>query len=117
MGLVECVGCKISHFVEYLVSNSAVNTVFAAPVNKIASLLLHNIVLFFAHGTTHNISPAVRISCQGTEYLHNLLLIHHTAVGVPEYGLQHRGVITDVALVVRIGNEGIYLTGRTGTVQ
>ena len=54
---------------------------------------LHDIVLLFRHGAADDIGATVGIARKSAEYLHDLLLIDHTAVSDFEYTLEHRGLV------------------------
>ena len=58
MRLVESIGGKRRHIVKNAVSSILINAVFAATVNECRSFAFHNVVLFFAHGTAHDIGSA-----------------------------------------------------------
>ncbi len=93
MGFIERIGSKRSHIVKNTVCDIFRNPVchtaaasyrtvgIAHAVHKIFALLLHDLMLLFGHGTSDDIRPAERIPCKRAENLHNLFLIHHTAVG------------------------------------
>ena len=91
--LVKSVLGKAYHVVEYffgsLLRNSVANTsrdfhiafIINLAVNEILFFLEHDIHLFLGHGTAHQIGTAIAVAAQVTYNLHNLLLIHKTAVG------------------------------------
>ena len=54
-------------------------------MNEILALLLHDIVLFLAHGAAHNVRAAERIPRKLAENAHDLLLINDAPVGDIQY--------------------------------
>ena len=105
MGLIERIGREGRHIVEDIIGGlfvySALHRALALnravlvdkSVYEIMALALHDVVLLFRHGAADYIRPAVGVARKGAEYLHNLLLIYHTAVSDLEYALEHRGLV------------------------
>ena len=89
MGFIKGVLGKIHHFIIDLGSNLLRNPLCHASrhlllfisVNKVGALLFHNGLLLFAHGTPHQIAPSQGIASQVADDLHDLLLVHDTAIG------------------------------------
>ena len=90
--LVKRILCKIHHFVKYgnrdLLVNAAphcalylIFAVFALyAVDKVLSLLLHYVRFLFRHCTAHQVCASQRVAAKLAYNLHNLLLIHYTAI-------------------------------------
>ncbi len=105
MGFVECIGSKGTHFIKNLVRDFFRNAVSDCArklkisvfvkfsVDEVFPFLRHNVKLFFAHGTAHKVCASIGITRKLADYLHNLLLIHDTAVSYVQYRLQKRRFI------------------------
>ena len=50
-------------------------------MDEVFLFLQHDVHLLLGHGAAHQVGTAVAVASQITHYLHNLLLIHKTAVG------------------------------------
>ena len=89
MGLIEGVFGEIRHVVKDLVGRlfvdavgrTALYSLFLVAVNEILPLPGHNVRLFLGHGTAHQVAPSQGIPGQVPDDLHDLLLVHDTAVG------------------------------------
>ena len=91
MRLIERIGGKVRHSVEYFIrcvrinavphgSRHAYNAVLLYAVHKVMPFLLHNIVLLFCHCAAHKVAAAHRIARNVTHNAHDLLLIYHAAI-------------------------------------
>ena len=50
-------------------------------MDKILFFLQHNIHLFLTHSTAHQVGTSIGITAQIAHDLHDLLLVHQTAIG------------------------------------
>ena len=93
MGLVECVFREAYHLVEDLlcgifrhtVSHTScdlhIAVIIGLAMDKVLFFLQHNVHLFLTHGTAHQVGTSIGITAQIAHDLHDLLLIHQTAIG------------------------------------
>ena len=108
MGFVEGVLCEIHHCSVYLirdllgnaVCNTARHSFFRISMYKVLALLLHHISLFLTHGAAHKVASSHRITAKLAHNLHNLLLIHDTAIGRRKNRLQLRTWIRNRIMIV-----------------
>ena len=128
MGFVERIGSKARHLIEDMLRSLTANaaaqrTVHQHPavldysVNEIRPLLLHDIMLFLAHGTADKIASPERIACKIPDYLHDLFLIDHAAVGVVQYGTKKLRFVFDGSPVLLALQIAGYLFHRARTIQ
>ncbi len=115
--LVEAVTGELLHDVEDLVSLLRIDGISAGAINKHCALLIHLLLLLFAHRPTQQISTAQAVTRDYLRRLHHLFLINHDAIGVTKHPLQTRMRIvhplTTVLAVDEIGDE----IHRAGTVK
>ena len=102
MRFVESIFGKLCHFIKYFVGGCLINSIAHAtwnhyiavlvhlPMDENFSFFCHHIQLFLSHGTAHQIGSTCRIARQITHNLHDLLLIHHTAIRDIQNRLQCR---------------------------
>ena len=103
MGFVESVLCKIRHVVIDLVGgflrdpvgDAARDALLLVPVHEVFAFLGHDRRFFLGHGPAHQIAPAQGIARQGTDDLHDLLLVNDTAVGRFQNRFQKGGIVPD----------------------
>ena len=90
MGPVKCILCKIHHFIKDLIGNllrystadTSGNLKLLISIYEVCPFLFHNLRLFLGHGTPHHIAPPQGITGKLHNDLHNLFLIHNTAIGI-----------------------------------
>ena len=103
MGFIEGILGKIRHFIKDSVGCCFINAIgdtarytkFLIAVDKILALLGHNIGFFLGHSSAHKVTSAKIIAGQLHNDLHNLFLIHNTAIGWLENLFQLRAFIAD----------------------
>ena len=89
MGFVEGILRKIRHLVKnlaghlfrYAIFYCARHRTVLCTIDKRLPFFGHYIALFLAHSTPNQVATRPAVSRQLTDDLHNLLLIHHAAVG------------------------------------
>ena len=110
VGLVEGVAGEGGHLIEDLlrrlgghaVAHAARHNdlaVFLQAVDEVLLLPGHHVVLLLGHGAAHQVASSHGIARQVAHDLHDLLLIHHAAVGHVQNRLQLR---RDVTHAVRV---------------
>ena len=111
VGLVEGIGCKGHHVVEYglrsfpgyAVSDASgdlnVSLFIQLAVDEEFLFLHHDLVLLLGHGTAHQVGSSVAVSSQVSYDLHYLLLVYETAVGNVQ---NRRKFIRDIADLFRM---------------
>ena len=125
VGLVKGIGRKVHHLVEYAVCGVTVNSVshrarydhlavLDYAVYEVLPFLSHHLVLFLGHSSSHEIAPAPGIARKVAHYLHYLLLVYHTTVGLFQYGLKLFVGVLDIFSVVSGGDITGYLLHGAG---
>ena len=125
MGLVERIFCKIHHFrVNFQTDlfrnapgHTAGHALIGIAVNEIGPLFFHDGLLFLAHRTANQVASSHRVAAEVAHDLHNLLLIHDTAVGRRQDRFQLRTGIGDFVVIVFSFNIFRNKVHRAGTVQ
>ena len=125
MGLVERVFCKIHHFrVNFQTDlfrnapgHTAGHALLGIAVNEIRPFFFHDRLLFLAHRTANQVASSHRVAAEVAHNLHNLLLIHDTAVGRRQDRFQLRTGIGDFVMIVFSFNIFWNKVHRPGTVQ
>ena len=129
MRLIERIWSERWHIVENAVGNfgrysapyasvARISTVgIFQSVYKILPLLLHYLVLFLWHSSSYNVCSSERISRKFPEYLHNLLLIYHTAVSNIKNIFKLRRLISDAFRIMSVIYIHINRIHRAGSVQ
>ena len=126
MGLVKGIGGKGAHLIEYRVCGFLRNPIgdaagafhaavlTAQAVDKMFPLLLHDLVLLFAHRPADKVGPAVGKTGKLAADLHHLLLIDDAAVGhIKNFG-ELRMLVGDEARIMPVADierDGIHRTG------
>ena len=104
VALIERIFCEICHFIENVLRRFRRDTIFhtaghfiAVAVDEFLSLLGHDVCLFLTHGTAHQVASAKAVARQVPHDLHDLFLIHDTAIGIVQDRFQLRVGILHVA--------------------
>ena len=114
MGLVEAIGSKLFHQVEYFVSLFLADAVLGRAGHKDGALLGHGLGLFLAHGAAQKVSAAQRVVGDDLGDLHDLFLVDNDAVGVFQAAFQGGVRIDDLYLAVLALDEFIHHAGSQG---
>ena len=106
VSLVEGVGSEVHHFVEDMVRHLLLDAPFHGPLHAVGAmdeilpLTSHHVVLLLAHSPADDVGTAQGVAAQGTDDLHDLLLIDHAAVCGGKDGFQALVLIVDGAGIV-----------------
>ncbi|MPM42835.1 hypothetical protein SDC9_89507 [bioreactor metagenome] len=86
-------------------------------MDEILALLGHYVVLLLGHGAAHKVAPAVGVARKRADDFHDLLLIHHAAVGRAQNGLEQRVRVDHARGVVLALDVARNLLHRAGAVE
>ena len=119
MGFVKTVAGKSLHLFVNMRSDFFGNVILFTALYELFTELFHYVQFLFTHSLTQSVSLAGGKAAQCFGNLHNLLLIHHTAVGLFQGFFQHRRFIDDFFLSVFAAHEHIHHTRfhRPGAVE
>ena len=125
MRLVERVICKIHDLIKdgfrrlliHAALHRAVNAQLLIAENEVGALFFQLLHLLFGHRTAHHVRLAERIARHHAEYLHDLFLIDHTAVGDVQNILEQRMLVFDLRRVVLARDIARNRLHRSRTVQ
>ena len=81
MRLVKTIPSKPFHQIKHLIGLDLWNSFFRCALSKNNPVLGHFFGLLFAHCSAQQIRATQRVSTQELSDLHDLLLIHHDAIG------------------------------------
>ena len=87
---VEAVSRKFFHVIEDFIGFGAVDILLGRPFGKNLAVFHHFFGFFLTHGTAQQVRTAQRITANHLCSLHDLLLIHHNAVGRFQHGFEQR---------------------------
>ena len=100
MGFVKTVSGKGLHLLINMRGRLFGNFVRFGPFYKFFAEFFHDVQLLFAHGFAQRVGFARGKPAELFGNFHDLLLIHHTAVGVLKHFFQERGFVGDFFLAV-----------------
>ena len=101
MGLVKRIFCEVNHLIIDMIGgclgnspgNASRDLLLRISIDKVLALLFHDCRFLFRHGTAYKIGSAHGIACKIPHNLHDLLLVHNTAIGWLQDRLHLRAVI------------------------